>query len=167
MKPLDEITHQPFDHSAPDLTACDREPIHIPGSIQPHGVLLVVERNSLSLAYVAGPAETVLGRQDWRGANLGAVLGDPLAGRIARLADSTASGAYIGPWTGPDGRCWDIAAHPSADHLLVELEPCAAEALPAAVVLGSLEAAGRAFERATTLRGLCERRRGVRPHHRL
>ena len=24
-----------------DLTTCDREPIHIPGSIQPHGVLLV------------------------------------------------------------------------------------------------------------------------------
>ncbi|WP_448100663.1 GAF domain-containing protein [Luteibacter jiangsuensis] len=27
----------------PDLTRCDREPIHIPGSIQPHGVLLVVD----------------------------------------------------------------------------------------------------------------------------
>lgn len=27
----------------PDLTLCDREPIHIPGSIQPHGVLLVVD----------------------------------------------------------------------------------------------------------------------------
>lgn len=27
----------------PDLTACDREPIHIPGSIQPHGALLVVD----------------------------------------------------------------------------------------------------------------------------
>ncbi|NID16780.1 GAF domain-containing protein [Luteibacter yeojuensis] len=27
----------------PDLTACDREPIHIPGSIQPHGALIVVD----------------------------------------------------------------------------------------------------------------------------
>ncbi|MGN6725364.1 MAG: hypothetical protein ACTHLZ_05570, partial [Tepidisphaeraceae bacterium] len=25
-----------------DLTNCDREPIHIPGSIQPHGALLVL-----------------------------------------------------------------------------------------------------------------------------
>ena len=25
-----------------DLTDCDREPIHIPGTIQPHGVLLVL-----------------------------------------------------------------------------------------------------------------------------
>ena len=26
-----------------DLTNCDREPIHIPGSIQPHGALLAVD----------------------------------------------------------------------------------------------------------------------------
>jgi light-regulated signal transduction histidine kinase (bacteriophytochrome) len=29
---------------APDLTNCDREPIHIPGSIQPHGVVLVLDQ---------------------------------------------------------------------------------------------------------------------------
>ena len=28
-----------------DLTNCDREPIHIPGAIQPHGILLVVSRS--------------------------------------------------------------------------------------------------------------------------
>lgn len=28
---------------APVITACDREPIRIPGAIQPHGVLLVVD----------------------------------------------------------------------------------------------------------------------------
>ena len=32
-----------------DLTTCDREPIHIPGSIQPHGVLLVVDREDFSI----------------------------------------------------------------------------------------------------------------------
>jgi light-regulated signal transduction histidine kinase (bacteriophytochrome) len=29
-----------------DLRACDREPIHIPGSIQPRGVLLFVDQTS-------------------------------------------------------------------------------------------------------------------------
>lgn len=157
MKTFDEATQAPRATVTPDLTDCDREPIHIPGSIQPHGLLLVVERNSLSLAYAAGEAEAVLGRDDWLGASLGALLGDDLAGPVARLADSSAVGGYIGLFTGPDGRCWDVAAHPSADHILVELEPCAPEAPPAAVVLGSLEAAGRAFERASALRGLCER----------
>ncbi len=157
MIPPGDTLQPTIDPAAAALDACEREPIHIPGSIQPHGLLLVVERNSLSLAYAAGPAEAVLGLDDWRGVSLGAALDDTLASRIARLADSMAVGAYIGPWTGPDGRCWDVAAHPGEAFLLVELEPCPAEPTPAAVVMGSLEAAGRAFELASSLRGLCER----------
>jgi light-regulated signal transduction histidine kinase (bacteriophytochrome) len=30
--------------AAVDLAICDREPIHTPGSIQPHGIMLVVTR---------------------------------------------------------------------------------------------------------------------------
>jgi two-component system, chemotaxis family, sensor kinase Cph1 len=32
-----------------DLNSCDREPIHIPGSIQPHVVLLVVGSRDLDI----------------------------------------------------------------------------------------------------------------------
>ena len=46
-----------------DLTNCDREPIHIPGRVQPHGVLLacdsdlsVVRRHSLNAAETLAPA---------------------------------------------------------------------------------------------------------------
>lgn len=39
---------------SPDLTSCDREPIHIPGSIQPHGVMLVCNAASGRIAHVAG-----------------------------------------------------------------------------------------------------------------
>ncbi|MEP0507152.1 MAG: hypothetical protein ABJD38_00370, partial [Aurantimonas coralicida] len=35
--------------SADELTLCDREPIHIPGSIQPHGMLLVADRGTLDV----------------------------------------------------------------------------------------------------------------------
>jgi light-regulated signal transduction histidine kinase (bacteriophytochrome)/two-component sensor histidine kinase len=44
-----------------DLTTCDREPIHIPGSIQPHGVLLVTDRRTLSVEQVAGDSKLLLG----------------------------------------------------------------------------------------------------------
>lgn len=30
-----------------DLTNCEQEPIHLPGSIQPHGVLLVLKEADL------------------------------------------------------------------------------------------------------------------------
>jgi light-regulated signal transduction histidine kinase (bacteriophytochrome) len=36
-----------------DLTACDREPIHIPGSIQPNGMLLAVRLSDRTLAYAS------------------------------------------------------------------------------------------------------------------
>ena len=49
--------------SQPDLSACDREPIHIPGSIQPHGVLLVVNRHSLAIEQFAGASRLLLGVQ--------------------------------------------------------------------------------------------------------
>lgn len=44
-----------------DLTTCDREPIHIPGSIQPHGVLLVVDRRGLLVEQIAGDARSLIG----------------------------------------------------------------------------------------------------------
>jgi two-component system, chemotaxis family, sensor kinase Cph1 len=44
-----------------DLTTCDREPIHIPGSIQPHGVLLVVDRYGFAVEQVAGDTRSLLG----------------------------------------------------------------------------------------------------------
>ncbi|MDB6015358.1 MAG: multi-sensor signal transduction histidine kinase [Gammaproteobacteria bacterium] len=44
-----------------DLANCDREPIHIPGSIQPHGVLLVVDRHGLAVEQVAGDTLSLLG----------------------------------------------------------------------------------------------------------
>jgi len=45
----------------PGLTSCDREPIHIPGSIQPHGVLLVVSRQDLAVLQFAGDTRFLIG----------------------------------------------------------------------------------------------------------
>ncbi|MDY6781277.1 MAG: ATP-binding protein [Cyanobacteriota bacterium] len=44
-----------------DLTNCDREAIHIPGSIQPHGVLLALEESELKICQVSTNTLNVLG----------------------------------------------------------------------------------------------------------
>ena len=44
-----------------DLTNCEREPIHIPGAIQPHGVLLVIDPVSEKILQVAGDTDSLLG----------------------------------------------------------------------------------------------------------
>ena len=36
--------------AAVDLSACDREPIHTPGRVQPHGALLALREPSLTVA---------------------------------------------------------------------------------------------------------------------
>ncbi len=44
------------------LTSCDREPIHVPGSIQPHGFLLALDLNTLSVQAASETAVTYLGK---------------------------------------------------------------------------------------------------------
>ena len=36
-----------------DLTNCDREPIHVPGAIQPHGVLLAGRGDAFTVVHVS------------------------------------------------------------------------------------------------------------------
>ncbi len=44
-----------------DLTACEREPIHIPGSIQPHGILFVLAPDTLGIRQLSANAGQILG----------------------------------------------------------------------------------------------------------
>lgn len=44
-----------------DLTNCDKEPIHIPGSIQPHGMLLVLKEPQLEIVQVSNNTFDFLG----------------------------------------------------------------------------------------------------------
>ncbi|ARV57575.1 cyanobacterial phytochrome A [Nostocales cyanobacterium HT-58-2] len=56
-----------------DLTNCDKEPIHIPGLIQPHGVLLVLQDSTLEIIQVSSNTQEVIGRQPQQ------LLGKPLS----------------------------------------------------------------------------------------
>ncbi len=108
-----------------DLSACDREPIHIPGAIQPHGALVAasfpdlrVLQASENLGAVAGTEATeALGR------HLGDVIGS--GGCEAALsqvrAESAAARAPVHVEIA--GRQVVACAHHWRDALVVELEP--------------------------------------------
>jgi len=53
-----------------DLTTCDREPIHVPGSIQPYGALLVIEPGTLRVLQVANGSGAILPGADAVGSAL-------------------------------------------------------------------------------------------------
>jgi two-component system, chemotaxis family, sensor kinase Cph1 len=56
-----------------DLTNCDREPIHIPSLIQPHGVLLVLQAPTLEILQVSNNTQEVVGQKPEE------LLGKPLS----------------------------------------------------------------------------------------
>ncbi|MDZ4373329.1 MAG: histidine kinase dimerization/phosphoacceptor domain -containing protein, partial [Phenylobacterium sp.] len=108
------------------------------------------------ITHAAGDVARLLGAPAWIGRTLGEVLGDDLAQRIARITQSSSVGGYAGH-VANNGAALDISAHVDRDRLIVEVEPGLETALPATAILGQLEAAGAAFERAPTLKALCER----------
>jgi chemotaxis family two-component system sensor kinase Cph1 len=97
----------------PGLTACDLEPIHIPGSIQSNGVLFIVDPNSGKLLGFAGPLDE-------------AALGRPIAEIVGlsweSLRDQTPeSGIYVSaPLRFGDKNC-DVISYRTGEHLAIEL----------------------------------------------
>lgn len=134
-----------------DFTACDREPIHIPGSIQPHGVLLVVDPERHAITHGAGDVQGVLGVRDWLGADCAARLGETAA---ARIATGEAGVLRHVAFPGNAGR-FDLSYHPSGSRVIVEIEPASSSADPGGF-LPRLETAADALEKAVDLRQLCE-----------
>ncbi|MBD2448540.1 response regulator [Nostoc sp. FACHB-152] len=62
MQPSDKLNITEFVTSEPiDLTNCDREPIHIPGLIQPHGILLTLSEPQLEILQVSENIAQLLG----------------------------------------------------------------------------------------------------------
>ncbi|WP_235532884.1 histidine kinase dimerization/phosphoacceptor domain -containing protein, partial [Sphingomonas sp. Leaf412] len=133
-----------------DLTACDREPIHIPGAVQPHGLLLVADAASLRVVAAAGDVEGRLA-PDWHDRPLSDLLRQDIAALVRALPPGPGGTAL-----GEPVRDHAVAIHRTDRYLLAELEPLG-DARDAGRTLAWLDAVGGGFERATTLAALCER----------
>ena len=138
-----------------DLTACDREPIHGPGAIQPHGLLLVAHGDGdHAVVAGAGDLEQRL-RADWLGQPLATLIGQ----EVGPLLDSLPGGLKaVMPDTvvGRDER-FTVSLHRSGAYLLVELEPVGVDPTTAAATLAWLDAVVGSFERAVDKQTLCSR----------
>lgn len=139
---------------ADQLTECDREPIHIPGAIQPHGLLLVAERATGEVIAGAGDIERKLSSR-W--------LGQPLELLLARDIDLTA--LALGPILVEDvpgiGATFVASLSLSGNRILAELEPTPDLRRPLATTLADVETAQRSLEKANGLRDLCHHAAGV------
>jgi chemotaxis family two-component system sensor kinase Cph1 len=114
--------------SSPDMTACDREPIHVPGAIQPHGALLVADHSTHIITNASDncadflPADTA----DLIGRPLNLALGldaEFLRSRLvaAPVDDNPAYLLSIAACAG--GSRFDVMAHRRGERILLEIEP--------------------------------------------
>lgn len=116
-----------------DLTNCERELIHLAGSIQPHGVLLVVRASDLHIVQASESAGYWLGVAHPRilERSLDA-LGGNLARRVADLADSLRTDEltafHCDAGHGDYNRTFEGMAHRGlSDTIVVELEASTAD----------------------------------------
>ncbi len=114
---------------APDLSNCDAEPIHIPGAIQPHGVLIAVDQDGFVVS-VSTNAPDLLGTSvdDALGSRLEDLIGNDVAD-LVRAGSASAGEMDLFPARLPStlsgslaGRLTDIRTHHSGDRLVVEIE---------------------------------------------
>ncbi len=146
-----------------DLQACDREPIHVPGSVQPHGALLVVRPEDRVIVQVSANTARLLGRAPAE------ILGRPLADFLPPAALSALPSAdaddgqtvVLGAVALAEQRTVEATAHRHAGALLVELElpvassPAESEIAPAGRQHRAIQSALAAMRETRDLPELC------------
>ncbi len=107
-----------------DLSSCDREPIHIPGSIQPHGFLLallpqtlvVSEASENAAEYLDRPMRSVLGQSL---PTLMGRAGERLAAELApgslRVSPRLLASVRLQNASGEQAPCWEVLVHQTGE----------------------------------------------------
>lgn len=150
------MTDAPTAESRLDLDDCDRELIHIPEAIQPHGLLLLLDRGDLGVVREAGRIVQITGEVSWLNRPVEGLLGDKITGRLRAVA-SVGEEGFAGRWRGANGLDYDIIVRPSDAGLILEIEQSSQGAQPGVELITRLDAASSALERAATVRTVCER----------
>lgn len=110
-----------------NLTNCDIEPIRIPGSIQPHGVLIALASHDLTVVQISENAGTHLGKDASAciGLSAEAVVGDAAAALLRTHQHLLPRGArplLLGAVTLASGENAHALAHLTDDLVVLELE---------------------------------------------
>ncbi|HWA77075.1 MAG TPA: response regulator [Polyangiaceae bacterium] len=120
-------TSEPAPPPAVTLANCDQEPIHIPGSIQTHGILLAVDEPELCVRMASVNTGQRLGVEHdaLLGRSLDAVLTADSVGMIAdvRVRSTLRDHNPLKLVSARSGQVFDGILHRSGGLLLIELEP--------------------------------------------
>lgn len=111
-----------------DLSNCDREPIQIPGSIQPHGAMLVVDPDRFEIRFASENSGELTGYEGaiTRGTPLTSIIGEQAVHDIrnacAKSGGGEIAGVELGLRLGHLNHPVDVIAHRYKDRVLIEIE---------------------------------------------
>lgn len=153
---------QPRRVETADLAECAREPIHIPGLIQPHGLLLAISRTDRRITYASANAAPTFGADALLDRPFADAL-PPLAARFASELDKRVTPGHphhagsVDLMTPAGERHFDAVISRSGDHAILELEEAPAGSLAS---LDALYPLLRLFverlHEASTVQALCD-----------
>ncbi|WP_246725015.1 HWE histidine kinase domain-containing protein [Beijerinckia sp. L45] len=118
--------------SLPDMSECDREPVHTPGSIQAHGSLIAFSLPTWAIAHVSKNAPGLFGHATAEGM-IGASMETVLSPQIIHDLRNTFQAAMISGFAermsaiavGVHDEPHDLMIHASGALAVVEFVPCA------------------------------------------
>lgn len=119
-----------------DLTNCDREPIHILGRVQPHGLLLVLREPELTIEQISGNSESIVGRvpDELIGGPLQQIISEEHSAALhVALAHEPLDDNPLYVWTiqlPNSSGLFDGVIHRHNGVLILELEPVVQEPTP-------------------------------------
>lgn len=131
---------------APDTTNCDKEPIHIPGSVQGYGVLLATAEADWVITHVSGSVASILRKKPDQllGRNLDDLLGranvEALLSSQQRAHDALAGiGRLLGARIKGVKGHFNLALHTYMGQRILEIEPVEADvAVPPLDLVGGI-----------------------------
>jgi chemotaxis family two-component system sensor kinase Cph1 len=141
-----------------NLTNCEQEPIHIPGSIQPHGFLLGLKGDELAIDFCSGNISGFTGliHTEVLGRTFNDVFG---SGAVLQFNDYVKQGLMLSSTllqlslAGSDYLC---TLHKSSDIYVLEAEPVNTDALQASAVYNQTSQFLNYMHDTHTLKELCE-----------
>jgi light-regulated signal transduction histidine kinase (bacteriophytochrome)/CheY-like chemotaxis protein len=153
-----------FDSAMPsvDLTDCDREPIHIPGAILPHGAMLVLDAGTLVVQQAAGDTARLLGvpLEKLLGQSASVLLRpdqiESLRGLMAALSLEKPRHLLDPQMRVIDDQPLDASIHRKDGSLILEFEAADASDRFAADPLAGVQEMIHGFDESSSLRALCQ-----------
>jgi light-regulated signal transduction histidine kinase (bacteriophytochrome) len=141
------------------LENCAREPIHIPGSVQPHGILLAVSDSNGIITHASATAGLFTSGPSPVGKRLEDVLAEGAFQQIQRGLRECQHKTY--PWRTAaiktaNGEAFEVLSHHVGQTLLLELEPAVAIEGGAELLQDRVAAEAARFEQANTVQELSQ-----------